>query len=68
MEKLLNAKLTVGVEEPHTLCGGALESLAEDIADELELSLKAVAEHIREKFGPVHENGGKGEIKIVITV
>jgi len=67
MEKLLTIKLHVGVEEPHTLCGGALDSLAESIEDELEMSLQAVANHIMEKFG-VHVDGGSGKVKVVVEV
>jgi hypothetical protein len=67
MEKLLTAKLHVGVEEPHTLCGGAIDSLAEAIEDDLEMGLQAVANHIMEKYG-VHKDGGEGKVKVVVEV
>lgn len=67
MEKLFTAKLHVGLEEPHTLCGGAMDSLADAIEDEIEMGLRAVAEHIMQKFG-VHKDGGEGKVKVVVEV
>jgi hypothetical protein len=67
MEKLFTAKLHVGLEEPHTLCGGAMESLADDITDEIEMGLRAVADHIMEKFG-LHKDGGQGRVKVIVEV
>ena len=67
MEKLLTAKIHIGVEEPHTLCGGALDGLAEKLEDELEMGLQAVVENIKQKFG-TYKDGGEGKLKIEIEV
>ncbi len=65
MEKLLTGKIHIGVEEPHTLCGGAIDSLTDTLESELEMGLQAIAERIREKFGK-YQDGGEG--KIIVTV
>jgi hypothetical protein len=71
MEKLLTATIEVGIEEPHTLCGGALENLSEDLILALTYNLNALTDLIRGKFSNedgIYKDGGEGKIKITFDL
>jgi hypothetical protein len=67
IDRLLTAKIHIGIEQPHDLCDGAIDGLIDKIECELEMGLKAVAASITEKFGK-YEDGGKGTIKVVVEI